>query len=50
MSGTPILEIDHISKHYPGVQALQKVSLTVNVGEVRALLGKNGAGKSTLIG
>ncbi|MFN8449122.1 MAG: sugar ABC transporter ATP-binding protein [Anaerolineae bacterium] len=49
MSGTPILEIDHISKHYPGVQALQKVSLTVNVGEVRALLGKNGAGKSTLI-
>lgn len=49
MSDSPILEIDQISKHYPGVQALQKVSMSVKVGEVRALLGKNGAGKSTLI-
>jgi ABC-type sugar transport system ATPase subunit len=49
MPNPPILEIDNISKHYPGVQALQNVSMSVAVGEVRALLGKNGAGKSTLI-
>jgi ABC-type sugar transport system ATPase subunit len=49
MPNTPILEIDNISKHYPGVRALQHVSMSVAVGEVRALLGKNGAGKSTLI-
>lgn len=49
MPESPILEIDNISKHYPGVQALQQVSMNVAAGEVRALLGKNGAGKSTLI-
>ncbi|MFN8378059.1 MAG: sugar ABC transporter ATP-binding protein [Anaerolineae bacterium] len=49
MSNPPILEIDNLSKHYPGVQALQHVSMSVAAGEVRALLGKNGAGKSTLI-
>jgi ABC-type sugar transport system ATPase subunit len=49
MSNPPILEIDNISKHYPGVQALQNVTMSVAAGEVRALLGKNGAGKSTLI-
>ena len=44
-----ILKIEHITKKYPGVTALNDVSFTINQGEVRALCGENGAGKSTLI-
>lgn len=44
-----IIEIMGVSKHYPGVIALQNVNWTVRKGEVHALAGKNGAGKSTLI-
>ncbi len=44
-----LLEIAEVSKHFPGVQALTDVSLTVEAGEVRALVGQNGAGKSTLV-
>ena len=44
-----MLKLEHISKTYPGVKALNDVSLSFDQGEVHALLGENGAGKSTLI-
>ena len=48
-SSTPVLEIRHISKHFPGVIANQDINLTLHRGEILALLGENGAGKSTLM-
>jgi inositol transport system ATP-binding protein len=44
-----ILEVENISKSFPGVQALQDVTMKVRKGTVHALMGENGAGKSTLM-
>lgn len=48
MSGT-FFEVQGIGKTFPGVKALDQVSMSVERGEVRALIGENGAGKSTLM-
>jgi ribose transport system ATP-binding protein len=45
----PILEIQNLSKSFPGVQALDGVNLCLHASEVLAVIGENGAGKSTLM-
>ena len=45
----PLLEMKHITKTFPGVRALDDVSLTVERATIHAICGENGAGKSTLI-
>jgi ribose transport system ATP-binding protein len=48
-SQTCLLKVEGISKAFPGVQALDDLSMEAHCGEILALVGENGAGKSTLI-
>jgi len=45
----PLLQMTEINKSFPGIRALHSIDLSLDQGEVLALLGENGAGKSTLI-
>ena len=45
---TALLELKNVTKEYRGVRAISNVSITLEAGQVHAILGENGAGKSTL--
>ena len=49
MGSTPVLSLRNIDKMFPGVKALEGVSIDLYPGQVSALIGENGAGKSTVV-
>ncbi|NOX40828.1 MAG: sugar ABC transporter ATP-binding protein [Alphaproteobacteria bacterium] len=49
MSETSILEVRNVTRTFPGVMALDNVSIDFRAGEIHAIIGENGAGKSTMM-
>ncbi|HSE63776.1 MAG TPA: ATP-binding cassette domain-containing protein, partial [Thermoanaerobaculia bacterium] len=49
MTGTGVLEVEHLTKRFDGVTAVDDVSFSARRGEILGLLGPNGAGKTTTI-
>ncbi|MBN9271509.1 MAG: ATP-binding cassette domain-containing protein, partial [Mesorhizobium sp.] len=49
MAGAPLLDVRGVETYYGNIRALNGVNVSVNEGEVVALIGANGAGKSTLM-
>lgn len=49
-TATPLLELDHLTKRYGGLPAVNDLSFSVRDGEILGVIGPNGAGKSTVIG
>src|SRR5207237_9664035 len=48
-SPVPLISMQHVTKRFPGVIALEDVTFDIDAGELHAIVGENGAGKSTLM-